>query len=309
MNLLAKCILLIAAICLFLLFFIGGPDANYPRSYQSFWNIGHILFFYLFTLIFVSFCCEYKTYLIQCVLALSVAVILGALIELMQFGLFQRKPDINDFFRNILGVMACISFTLPTRKTFSKTILFITKVVTVSLIAVQILPIAIALTDEHIARKQFPLLSGFETPFEIKRWYHNEDIETDDTIKMSGKASMRVVLDNRKYSGVELRYFPRKWEGYKFFQFAICNPSSEDILIILNIYDDEQGVNSMKYKDRFRRRLLIPRGWHTLKFSLEDVKQYPNKRQMKMHKIMNVRFFTLGLTSPRIIYIDDVKLL
>ena len=153
------------------------------------------------------------------------------------------------------------------------------------------------------------MLSSFETPFEIHRWYNKKHIEIDNKIKLSGNASMRVVLDDRKYSGVELRYFPRNWEGYKFFQFAIFNPSPEDILIICRIYDDEKGENSIKYKDRFKRRLLIPKGWHTIKISLMDVQKYPEKRQMKMNKIMNVSFFSIGLPSPRIIYIDDLKLL
>jgi hypothetical protein len=106
-----------------------------------------------------------------------------------------------------------------------------------------------------------------------------------------------------------LRNFPRNWDHYTFFQFAIYNPSSEDILIICRIHDDEQNENGIRYEDRFKRRHLIPHGWHRINVSLNDVKNTPKNRKMNMKKIMNVRFFTINLPDERIIYLDDVQLL
>ncbi len=36
----------IAVIC-FVLFFVGGPDYYSQRSYKYFWDLGHILFFFI----------------------------------------------------------------------------------------------------------------------------------------------------------------------------------------------------------------------------------------------------------------------
>ena len=180
--------------------------------------------------------------------------------------------------------------------------------ITVVLIAYQIIPVIIALSDEYIARNQFPLLSGFETPLEIKRWSAETDLLIDESIKQTGKASLRVSLNTDTYSGVELRYFPRNWASYRFLQFSIYNPSSEDVSIVCRIHDDEQDQNGIKYEDRFKRSYLIPQGWHRIHVSLKDVENTPKNRKMNMQSIMNVRFFTIRLPYPRIIHIDDVRL-
>ena len=293
---------------IFILFFIGGPDQHSPRSFQAFWNLGHILFFSLFSLFFLSFKRISNSYPIQCILAFVLTMIVGVAVEFIQHGFHQRQLDSGDLFRNIIGVMVCIFYLLPSRKTISKKMLLSMQSITVTLFAFQIFPVIIALSDEYIARNQFPLLSGFETPFEIKRWSAETDLLIDESIKQTGKASLRVSLNTNTYSGVELRYFPRNWAPYNFLQFSVYNPSSEDMLIVCRIHDDERVQNGIRYEDRFKRRYLIPQGWHRINVSLKDVENAPKNRKMNMQRIMNVRFFTIRLPYPRIIHIDDVRL-
>jgi hypothetical protein len=217
-------------------------------------------------------------------------------------------PDANDLFRNIIGAMAHLFFLLPSRKTISKKILLLMQSGTVVLIGLQIVPVIIAFTDEYIARRQFPELSGFETPLEIQRWSGNADFIIDKKIKKTGKASMRVFLNTDKYSGVGLQYFPKNWEGLSDFQFAIFNPSSEDISITCRIHDKKHTEQDQRYEDRFNRSFSIRKGWNTIKISLKDIKHAPKNRQMNMHEIRNVSFFSKSLPYQRIINIDDVKL-
>ncbi len=308
MTPLKRFILFLILLTLFLLFFIGGPDYHSPRSYKSLWNIGHILFFSLFPLLFLFYKRISSNYLIHCLLALAITMILGAIIELLQNG-FQRMPDTIDLFRNIIGVMACIFFLLPTRKTISKSILLIMQSGTVVLIGLQIFPVIIAFTDEYIARRKFPELSGFQTPLEIQRGSGGADFIIDERIKQTGKASMRVFLNTNKYSGVGLLYFPKNWEGFSYFQFAVFNPSSEDILITCRIHDKRHTEQDQRYEDRFNRTFSIPQGWNTITVSLKDIRHAPKNRQMNMNEIRNVGFFATSLPYQKIIYIDDVKLL
>ena len=302
-------IFLLILLILLLLFFIGGPDYNSPRSYKSFWNLGHILFFLIFPLLFFSYKRISSNYLTQCILALAITIILGTIIELLQGG-FQRTPDTGDLFRNIIGVMAYIFFILPSRKTISKIILLIMQSGTVVLIGLQIYPVIIAIADEYIASRQFPVLSGFETPFEIQRWSGDADFIIDERIKKTGKASMRVLLSTSKYSGAGLRYFPKNWEGYSYFQFAVFNPSPEVISITCRIHDKKHAEQEdQRYEDRFNRTFSIPQGWTTLTVSLKEIMYAPKNRQMNMHEIYNILFFAKNLPYQRIIYIDDVKLL
>jgi len=180
---------------------------------------------------------------------------------------------------------------------------------TVVLIGLQIFPAIIAFTDEYIARRQFPELSSFETPFEIQRWSGDADFIIDERIKQTGKASLRVFLNTDKYSGVGLRYFPKNWEGFSYFQFAVFNPSSEGISITCRIHDKKHTEQDQRYEDRFNRTFSIPQGWNTITVSLKDIKHAPKNRQMNMHEIRIVGFFATSLPYQRIIYLDDVKLL
>lgn len=304
---LKRLIFLLIFLILFLLFFIGGPDYLSSRSFKSFWNLGHILFFLLFPLLILSYKRFSKNYLKQCIFIITITIILGAIIELLQSS-FQRFPDANDLFRDIIGAMAYLFFLSPPRKTISKRILLMVQSCTVVLIGLQIFPVIIALTDEHIACRQFPELSGFETPFEIQRWSGNSDFIIDKKIKKTGKASMRVFLNTDKYSGVTLRYFPKNWEGFSYFQFAIFNPSSEDISITCRINDKKHIEQDQRYEDRFNRSFSIPKGWNTITVSLKDIKHAPKNRLMNMHEICKVGLFSSSLPYQRIINIDDVKL-
>jgi hypothetical protein len=217
-------------------------------------------------------------------------------------------PDTYDLFRDIIGAMLYLFFLLPSRKTISKRILLMMQSGTVVLVGLQIFPVIIAITDDYIARRQFPELSSFETPFEIQRWSGGTDFRIDKKIKKTGKASMRVFLNTNKYSGVVLQYFPKNWEGYNYFQFAIFNPLSEDISITCRIHDKKHTQQGQKYEDRFNRSFTIPKGWNTITVSLKDIKHAPKNRQMNMHEIRNIGFFSSSLPYQRIINIDDVKL-
>jgi VanZ family protein len=187
---------------LFLFFFIGGPHLYSSRSFHAFWDLGHILFFSLLPLVLFYFRYIPNKFYVHCMLALVMAIALGAAVELLQSQFQYRQPDLNDFYRDIIGALLCISFFFPSRKSIPRPTLIVMQAGTLVLIISQILPLIIALHDEHLARKQFPLLSGFETRFEIQRWraLPKKRLSVDETVKRTGDASMRVLFDTRKYS-------------------------------------------------------------------------------------------------------------
>ncbi len=248
-----------------------------------------------------------NNYRLQCLLALAIPVILGAIIELLQYGL-QRIPDTGDLFRNMIGGLAGIFFLLPLRKTISGNILRIGQIGVIILVGFQVYPVIISFVDEYIARKQFPELSSFETPYEINRWSGDADFSVDGEIKKTGKAALRVHLTTDQYSGVGLRYFPNNWEGFGNFQFSVFNPSSENISLTCRIHDKKHTEQDQRYEDRFNRTFSISRGWHTFTVSLKDIEQAPKGRLMNMREIRNIRFFTIRLPNRSVVYFDDLKL-
>ena len=291
------------------LFFIGGPDYHSSRSFKHFWNLGHILYFSFFPFLIVSFECFRKQKPIAQVSIIIIAtLLLGILVELGQSA-FSRTPDIGDLFRNLIGAGIAICFLLPVRKGFSSKLLLLFKFILVILIGLQIRPIAVALIDEHHARSEFPVLSDFQSDRQLDRWEGGADISIEKDINVQGNRAMRADLDTQRYSGFTLKYFPRNWRGYQWFQFRICNPSKEAFRITCRIHDKWHTQGPQLYADRFNRTQSIPVGWHTIAIPLDDVRMAPTGREMDLGRIYAVGFFATRLPHPRTIYIDDVRLM
>lgn len=288
-----------------LLFFIGGPGYDSPRSFQCFWNLGHIFYFSLLPVLFTRHLSG--SFPKQCLRVLGMILPAGILIELVQAG-FQRTPDAGDLARNMIGGMVFLFFLFPARKTLSKIVLRFFQSATLVLIAVHVYPLAAALTDEYIAHRQFPVLSDFETPFEIKRWV-GKAITVDKAIHLHGKASLRMTLNTDRYSGISLKYFPGNWEGFRFFTFGVYNPSAESVTLTCRIHDAVHTHGVQRYRDRFNRSLLVKKGWNTFRIPLDEVRSAPSGRQMDMHRICGLGLFASRLPHPITLYIDGVRLI
>lgn len=96
------------------LFFFGGPDYYSPRSFQAVWNLGHIIYFALLALVIFSWPSK-KPHdpVIQILVVLGLTLVIGIFVELFQ-GWFQRTPDSDDLFRDLLGALCGIVFLWPT---------------------------------------------------------------------------------------------------------------------------------------------------------------------------------------------------
>lgn len=292
-----------------ILFFIGGPNYYSPRSFKSLWNLGHILYFALLPVLLPSFSPKKELRLIvQIFIIVGITLILGALVEVFQYG-FKRTPDMGDLFRNMIGACIAICFLLPIRKSVPKTPILILKTIIVFLVASQFYPIVIALIDEHHARRDFPILSNFQTSLQIHRWSSDAVITIENDIGHQGNRAMRADLTTQLYSGFALKYFPVNWQQYQCIQFRIYNPSTDAITITCRIHDKTHALGVQQYQDRYNTTHSIPQGWKTITISLEEVRRAPDNRQMDLSQIYGIGFFASRLPHPRIIYIDDVRLL
>lgn len=292
-----------------LLFFIGGPGSHSPRSFKTIWNLGHIIYFALLPLLIFSFTpnkIKIKP-TIQAFIVISITLILGIIVELFQYGL-DRTPDIGDISRNMIGALIAIFFFLPIGKSIPKPVLFSIKIIIFVLVAAQFSPIVIALIDEHHARRDFPVLSDFQTPFQLYRWGKNTGISIDYIHDNPGNIALKVELTTNRYSGVFLKYFPANWEPYKHLQYRIFNPVNEPLTLKCRIHDQKHTKGSRQYQDRFTRTYTITQGWHTITISLKEVQQAPATREMNLTRIHSFGIYVTRLPYPRIIYIDDLIL-
>ena len=192
-----KLILLIpVSAVLFALFFITGPGYHSSRSFQHFWDLGHIFFFAILTFIVLSLwqTLAKKSFPGQCMRIVLITLILGTAIEIFQYG-FSRTPDPYDMARNLIGSCLALFFWAPLRKTVPKKKLRALQILTALIFITALLPLSIALTDEWTAKKQFPVLSDFETFFEKYRWRGEAGRSIDDEIAYHGQSSLKIQLD------------------------------------------------------------------------------------------------------------------
>ena len=291
------------------LFFIGGPGYYSTRSFKAFWNLGHILYYALLcVVIFAITRKRQRSVRFQIFLILVVTLLLGVVVELLQAAGFDRTPDVGDVFRNLIGAAVGIAFFLPGRKVFPRGALRLIQAVSIVLVAFQIYPVAAALTDEYRARRQFPILGDFENPYELQRWTGSADRAIDGSIVFAGKHAMRVSLGTTLYSGVSLEYFPGDWTGFSQFQCSIYNPTANPLSITCRIHDVLHIQGVQRYEDRYNHTFQLAQGWNTIRIDLEDVKKAPANRSMDMGHIRGVGIFVTRLTGPRVICIDDVRL-
>ncbi|MDH5571045.1 MAG: VanZ family protein [Gammaproteobacteria bacterium] len=288
--------------------FLGGPDYDSPRSFKAFWNMGHIFYFALSAWLFGKWNrIAMQSWPKQWLVVLSLTLLAGILIEILQYGT-ERAPDIDDVIRDLTGSFLFLSFS----RLYSINIIpvwkYLLRIIAIFLVLIQLVPLAISLTDEIIARQQFPILSNFETPFEKERWSGNDGIKIKLMPLLSSNHILEVPLTTGRYSGVNLKYFPGDWKGYQTLTISIYNPLAEPLPVVCRIHDQQHQQGEQRYKDRFNRKYLIFQGWNNIEIKLSDVISAPKHRKMDLKNIRGLGIFVMSLKKPQLIYLDDLQL-
>ena len=289
--------------------FAGGPDYYSPRSLKNIWDLGHILFFSILSyLILLSWSKNEKmTVFRETFFVVFIVLILGTLVEIAQAG-SRRSPDVLDVIRNVIGCLLTLSFFMPSKKTFPKFLLRPLQTITIVLVIAALFPAVKSITDEIVALRQFPVLSDFETPFEIDRWSGDSEFSIDHAVSFHGRSSLKVILNTSLYSGVTLKYFPGNWHQYKYLQLNIFNPEQESVRITCRVNDRLHTLGNQDYDDRFNQRFTLIKGWNLITVPLEQVSKAPKGREMETKKIQGLGIFATGLSRPKVLYIDYVLL-
>ena len=191
------------------LLFFGGPDYYSSRQFRLAWELGHICLFFFYTYALVKIWKGFarRSFQVQLIVVLLLSLVLVFLIEWSQAA-FDRTFSLKDILMNVIGSLAAVAFLSPTRIAVSRNLLRITQVIICFLVLLMTYPLVIVLVDHGVARMQFPVLSNFETPFEIDRWGGSALIAIDKNTVREGKAALKVQLTTDRYSGTSLNHFP-----------------------------------------------------------------------------------------------------
>jgi hypothetical protein len=291
-------------------FFVGGPEAHAIRSYRELWNLGHILYFALLILLFTHWPLFMRLPLRWCwVLLIGLTLIAGSAIELLQYGT-ARSVDLMDVSRDLCGALLVLAFHpifIDARRVWLKRFLQIS---VSAFFVYHLLPVSIAITDETIARQQFPVLSDFSTPFELDRWKGNGRRAMIEGYKDKPGRQMKISLPPGRYTGVGLDYMPADWSSYQFVNLDIYSEYEKPLSLTVRVHDVAHEAENSAYlfNDRFNKRFVLTKGWNAIRVDLAEVKQAPRNRAMVMQNIADISFFLSSVKSPKTLYLDRIYL-
>jgi len=286
-------------------FFYGGPGAHGSRSFVALWDLGHVLFFFLASLWLFKYlqnCFPTRSIFVVSRNVFLIVLFLGFAIEGLQMCFSgDRSPDMVDILRNQLGCMIALNVYLV-EKGYRRTLF---RFVTFGFVCIALIPLILGAGDEWIARQQFPVISDFETSFEIDRWKAEGRLSVEKEIARNGIQSLKVRLTTDKYSGVSLQYVRENWRGYNHLLVSIYNPDDESLEIICRIHD---SAHNNKYNDRFNRKFLLRKGWNDLVISIHEIENSLNGRLLNLDEVETIGFFVVEQERERVVYIDSVYL-
>lgn len=296
----------LALFCAVLLF-VGGPGPDSLRSVRHGWVTGHLVCFALWGYLYLSWRgnVSIRRLLVEVVL---LSFLVGGLTEILQ-SLVGREPSWRDVVNDVLGGLLAFVFFAPGRHQLVAPLRYAAQGLLVLAVAWSLIPFSRALADDFISYHQFPLLSGFETPFEQTRWGGKSRRNLDDEIVYQGQKSLRVELVSGWYPGVFLNFFPSDWHGYAALQMYVHQPLAEALELHLRIHDQHHREGDNLHSDRFNSSVVLHQGWNRIRVLLADVANAPRGRELDLRRVAGVGLFAVSFDNPQVIHIDQVRLL
>lgn len=270
--------------------------------------MGHIIYFALLTVLLSRWNIVSQMSLIwQWITILTITFLLGISIELMQYGT-TRTPNAGDVLRDLTGSLLILVFGPLGKRIQPVDRLLSLKLPVVLLTLILLWPLTRSIVDEVIAWHQFPLLSGFETSFEIDRWEGGDRLSVESITSISNDKLLKLSLTTDKYSGTALKYFNGNWVSARTLKISLYNPDTIPLQVTCRIHDLQHTDGHEEYEDRYNRSFLLITGWNQIEINLDEVKESPSSRNMDMSRIRGVGLFAVSLPTPRTLYLDEVRL-
>ncbi len=305
---------LLLIITLFVLLFVGGPGYHDERLIKEIWQTGHFILFatIVFTVMQIKFVKKQHWFhlLIGTGIFSSWFGVTTEALQLLVGRDFEFGDIANDIVGGYAGFLLARLFLIVQQKDASQKLasLFYTLGFIV-LAAIGARAVIITLVDQQNIRSSFPILSDFESAFELKRWDNRSaTISISDSCIRSGDGSMKVDFLADKYPDITLKDFARDWSNYKSIKFSLYNSEAAPIKMIFKVYDDNHLLNGYKYSDRFNQKITLKPGWNDFSFLLEQIKNTPKTRKMDLTSISSLSLFMVSLEKPLTIYLDDLYL-
>ncbi len=296
---------LFVLVCLPLLFFDPGIPFE-ERLSGIIWNLGHIMLFAAVLWLVMTKWPELIKHPIVWVLPATLlsVILISILIEVVQ-GMNDRKPGLIDILFNCLGAAVVIIFRskgYPDKFRFLKPG---SRLIMRGILIVVFYPLFTNSVDAFLMYRSFPIISNFESPFELTRWTGPAlDIKKMD----GGNRVLLATFTTDEYSGLSLNSPYADWSNYDVFSFRIFNPNPVTHHMVLRIHDKQHHLSNWSFDDRFNQGFNVLSGWNDFSFDLNRVKSQPEYRDLDLSEIDEFQIFTQRLPANATFYFDDFLL-
>jgi len=278
------------------------------RSFFYLWESGHLFLFFLgWHLLYILYPrLSAFNFSRQLVFLLGVTLVCVGGVEGLQSALSGKALSLGDILGDVAGALLYLSFRY--RREGAR--YFLLHGMALLMAGIVFWPFVCSLSDEILARQQFPLLADFETPFEKSRFEGSTGSGArSDEQSYHGRHSLRLSLLPGPWSGMTLKYFPPDWQGYTCLYFSLYNPSSQPVPLEVWIRDAVHEQGDKPYNDLFSRIIDLPAGcWTEVWIPLDEVRQGPRGREMDLGQITGLGFFVEKEKNPLTLYLDTIRL-
>jgi len=287
-------------ISIYLFFFLKISDLSIQttmhRSSITLWNLGHLFVFFILYFVFFKFYhLSKKAFIHTLTLTVFSSFAIGGLIELLQQST-AREASWTDLTLDIIG--AAFAFTLSSSKEQRWEKLFSFGVYLVVIISFT--PLIKTLIDEARARKEFPIITEFNSPYEAGR------IHIDAPYKIKD-GSLFTSFSANAVSNIGWRFFPSDWRNYHALVLKIKNLEQSAFTISCRVHD-RTHERSFAYSDRFNQIITLHPGEQIIRFDLASIHNAPASRKMDLTNIVSVICFSHQLNQKKHVEIKALKL-
>ena len=156
----------------------------------------------------------------------------------------------------------------------------------------------------------FPRLASFERSRELSSWGPGKSkLERSREWSTDGEYSLKVTYASGRFPRVTMLWLNHDWSNCKALKMDLRNPGDQPLTVYVKIYDEQHTLTGFEGPDRFRRKVVIPPDSAVaVEIDLADVESAPATRKMDMRRIWAFEIFTLDVTEPKVLFIDDVRL-
>jgi VanZ family protein len=230
----------------------------------------------------------------------------GALTECIQAFIPYRHFRVGDILTDALGAAVFLTIIYSFQRGSIKRSVVLLRNGLLLIMIVRAYPIFTATVDTWYMEKDFPVLSSFESPFEISRWVCKEgSMKRTSFHATDGKSSLRVNLPPGLYPGITMDYMMNDWRGYNRLTFDVFIEGYSPLELSIRINDRKHNE---EYSDRYNKSFLLRPGPNHISVGLDAVRMAPRGREMDMADITVLCIFSYKLKEPRTAFFDNFRL-